>query len=145
MADRKIRVTRPGEGRRLQVAGDSYRMLAVGADTDQSYMIFEAQVPPGGGPPFHSHTREEEGFYVLDGEITFEADGATVVAGPGTAINLPKGSRHRFGNRSERPARMLIYCAPAGIEAMFEAADGRPPQELMALCAGYGITIFPPE
>lgn len=144
MTGREVRVTRPGEGVLVEVAGDSYRLLAVGADTDRSYMIMEAHVPPGGGPPLHSHSREEEGFYVLEGEITFEADGATIVAGPGTSLNLPKGSRHRFSNRSDHLARMLIYCAPAGVEAMFQAADGRPPEDLAPICERYGITIFPP-
>jgi mannose-6-phosphate isomerase-like protein (cupin superfamily) len=144
MADRKIRVTRPGEGRSVKVAGDDYRFLAVGGDTDRSYMVLEAEVPPGGGPPLHMHSREEEGFYILAGDMTFEADGETLTAGPGTFLNLPKGSRHRFENRSNRPVRMLILCAPAGIEGMFEAADGKEPPELMAICGRYGITIFPP-
>ncbi|HEX6144968.1 MAG TPA: cupin domain-containing protein [Geminicoccaceae bacterium] len=144
MATRPLLVSRPGEGPWVAVAGDRYRFLGVGAETDRSYMIMEAEVPPGGGPPLHAHSREEEGFYVLDGEMTFEADGETVIAGPGTFLNLPKGSRHRFENRSGRPARMLILCAPAGIEDMFREADGKEPPELMTIAARYGISIFPP-
>jgi quercetin dioxygenase-like cupin family protein len=144
MSVRATTALRPGEGEVLNVAGDRYRLLGTGAETDRSYMVMEADVPPGGGPPLHTHAREEEGFYVLDGEITFEADGETVVAGPGTFLNLPKGSRHRFENRADRTARMLLICAPAGIEGMFREADGKQPPELMAICARYGITIFPP-
>ena len=145
MTASKVSVRRPGDGESVTVAGDRYRLLAVGPETDTAYMIMEAEVPPGGGPPLHTHSREEEGFYVLDGEMTFEADGETVVAGPGTFLNLAKGSRHRFENRSDRPARMLILCAPAGIEGMFREAAGKPPPELGPICARYGITIFPPE
>lgn len=144
MTDRRVTVREPGQGETVGVAGDRYRFLAVGSETDRSYMIMEAEVPPGGGPPLHTHSREEEGFYVLAGEITFEADGETLTAGPGTFLNLPKGSRHRFENRTEAPARMLLLCAPSGIEDMFRDADGREPPELMAICARYGITIFPP-
>ena len=145
MTGRKLTLSRPAEGGMLEVAGDRYRLLATGADTDRSYMLMEAEVPPGGGPPLHMHSREDEGFYVLDGEMSFEADGETLRAGPGTFLNLPKGSRHRFQNRSERPARMLILCAPAGIEGMFREADGKDPPALMEIAGRYGITIFPPE
>ena len=60
-----------GAGRTLAVVGDVYRFLATGMDTNGKYALCEALVPPGGGPPPHVHSREEEGFYVLEGEITF--------------------------------------------------------------------------
>lgn len=144
MAERSVSVCRPGEGETVAVAGDRYRFLAVGGETDRTYMILEAEVPPGGGPPLHTHSREEEGFYVLEGEMTFEADGETLTAGPGTFLNLAKGSRHRFENRTSEAVRMLIFCAPAGVEGMFKEADGKASPELAAICARYGITIFPP-
>jgi len=62
-------VRKPGEGRTIAVFGDVYRFLAVGEDTNGKYALWEAVVPPGGGPPPHVHSREEEGFYVLEGEI----------------------------------------------------------------------------
>ena len=50
-----------------------YRFLATGEDTNGNYAIWEAIVPPGHGPPSHVHSREEEGFYILEGEITFRS------------------------------------------------------------------------
>ena len=50
------------EGRTVGVVGDIYRFLAVGEDTDGRYAVWEAIVPPGGGPPPHVHSREEESF-----------------------------------------------------------------------------------
>ncbi len=47
------------------------------------YALWEAIVPPGGGPPPHTHSREEEGFYVLEGEITFYVEGQPFVATAG--------------------------------------------------------------
>jgi uncharacterized RmlC-like cupin family protein len=76
-------------------------------------------VPPGGGPPTHVHSREEEGFYVLEGEITFHVSGEQLVAGAGTFANMPVGTPHSFKNESGKPARMLISVAPAGLEQMF--------------------------
>src|SRR5678816_4844138 len=59
----------PTQGRTIAVVGDVYRFLATGEDTNGQYALWEALVPPGGGPPPHVHSREEEGFYVLEGEI----------------------------------------------------------------------------
>ena len=59
------------DGRTIAVVGDVYRFLATGNETNGKYAIWEAIVPPGGGPPLHVHSREEEVFYILEGEITF--------------------------------------------------------------------------
>src|SRR5262245_13763661 len=112
-------VRKPGEGRTIAVVGDVYRFLAVGADTGGKYALWEAIVGPGGGPPPHVHSREEEGFYILEGEISFLAGDQRLVAGQGTFINMPVGTPHTFKNETDRPARMLISVAPAGLEQMF--------------------------
>src|SRR3954467_15286541 len=109
----------PGEGRAVAVVGDVYRFLATREDTGGRYALWEALVPPGGGPPPHVHSREEEGFYVLDGEITFTVNGERVGAKAGTFANMPVGTTHSFKNESDHPARMLISVAPAGLEQMF--------------------------
>src|SRR2546427_1461400 len=101
-------ICKPADGRTVAVVGDVYRFLATGEDTDGKYALFEAIVPPGGGPPPHVHSREEEGFYVLEGEITFTIDGKTVVATAGIFANMPVGTPHSFKNESSRPAKMLI-------------------------------------
>jgi uncharacterized cupin superfamily protein len=64
-----------GRGRTVAAGGDVYRFLATGEDTGGNYTLWEAIVPPGGGPPPHVHSREEEGFYVLEREITFTVNG----------------------------------------------------------------------
>jgi len=76
-------------------------------------------VPPGGGPPPHIQTREEEGFYVLDGSVTFWIEGERHEAGPGTFLHVPRGVAHCFKNESDSDATMLIWFGPAGIEDMF--------------------------
>jgi quercetin dioxygenase-like cupin family protein len=148
-------IRRPGEGRTVAVVGDVYRFLATGEDTNGKYALWEATVPPGGGPPPHVHSREEESFYVLDGEITFTVNGEKLVAGPGTFANMPVGSHHSFKNESDRPARMLISVAPAGLEQMFfevgvplaeGATTAAPPtkdeiEKLLAVAPKYGIEI----
>src|SRR5437764_2391351 len=154
----KATVRTPGEGRTVAVVGDVYRFLVTGDDTNGTYALWEAIVPPGGGPPPHVHSREEEGFYVLEGEITFTVNGERVVAKAGTFANMPVGTPHSFKNEGDRPARMLISVAPAGLEQMFfevgvPLAEGAtmalPPtkaeiEKLLAVAARYGITILLP-
>src|SRR5262245_34560990 len=93
-------VRKPAEGRTVAVVGDVYRFLATGEDTDGKYALWEAIVPPGGGPPLHVHSREEEGFYVLEGGITFQIGEERLVAGPGTFANMPVSTPHSFRNES---------------------------------------------
>src|SRR5207244_12604645 len=109
-------LTKPSEGRTIAVVGDVYRFLATGADTDGKYAIWEAIVPPGGGPPPHVHSREEEGFYILEGEITIHVGDKHLVATAGMFANMPVGTPHSFKNETNRTANMLIYVAPAGLE-----------------------------
>lgn len=72
-------INTPPQGRTIAVVGDVYRFLATGEDKDGKYAVREAIVPPGGGPPPHVHSREEEGFYILEGEITFTIHGERIV------------------------------------------------------------------
>jgi quercetin dioxygenase-like cupin family protein len=148
-----IRAT--NQGRTLAVVGDVNRFLATGEETNGKYAMWEAIVPPGGGPPPHIHSREEEGFSILEGEITFQIGDERVVATAGMFANMPVGTPHSFKNESDSPARMLITMAPAGLEEMFfefgmPLADGAttapPPsmeeiENLLAIAHKYGIEI----
>jgi quercetin dioxygenase-like cupin family protein len=148
-------IRNPGEGRTIAVVGDVYRFLATGEDTSGNYALWEAIVPSGGGPPPHVHSREEEGFYVLEGEISFTVGDQRLIARAGTFANMPVGTLHSFKNESKKPARMLISVAPAGLEQMFfevgvplppGATTAAPPtkeeiEKLLAVAPKYGIEI----
>ena len=116
-------------------------------------------MPPGGGPPPHVHSREEEGFYVLEGEITLQVGDKRLVASAGTFANMPVGTPHSFKNESGQPAKMLISVAPAGLEKMFfefgvplseGSTTALPPtkeeiEKLLAVAPRYGIEIRLPQ
>lgn len=152
-------VRKADEAKTIAVVGDVYRFLAVGEETDGKYAQWEALVPPGGGPPPHVHSREEEGFYILEGKITFQIGDKRLVAGPGMFANMPVGTPHSFKNESDQPAKMLISVAPAGLEKMFfecgvsmapGATTAAPPtkeeiEELLAIAPRYGIEIRLPH
>jgi glyoxylate utilization-related uncharacterized protein len=80
----------------------------------------EALVPPGGGPPPHIHTREEETFYLLEGQLEVLLGEETVLAGPGDFVSVRRGTVHRFRNTSAETARVILTFTPAGIEHWFE-------------------------
>ena len=103
----------------------------------------------------HVHSREEEGFYILEGEITFQIGDERVVATTGMFANMPVGTQHSFKNESNLPAKMLISVAPAGLEQMFfevgvpvaqGATTASPPtkeeiEKLLEIAPRYGIEI----
>lgn len=149
---------KPNEGRTIAVVGDVYRFLATGEETAQRYAMWEAIVPPGGGPPPHIHSREEESFYILEGEITFTVGDETIIATTGMFANMPVGSLHSFKNNSDKTARMILSVAPARLENMFfeigvpleeGTTKALPPtkdeiERLLALAPRYGIEIKVP-
>ena len=125
----RISVVRKNEGITIDTVGDRYRFLVRSAETAGRYALWEALIEPGGGPPPHIHTREEEGFLVLEGTLTFFTSQASFTAGPGEMVHLPRDGRHWFRNETSTPARALILVAPGGMEAMFletgTPVDGR--------------------
>ena len=149
----------PQQGRAVALVGDVYRFLATGEDTNGKYALIEALVGPGGGPPPHVHSREEEGFYVLEGEITFTINGERVVATAGMFANMPVGTPHSFKNETSKLAKMLISFAPAGLEKLFfefgvpvpQGARTAPPptkeeiDKLLAVAPKYGVEFRLPK
>jgi quercetin dioxygenase-like cupin family protein len=115
------KIVRPGDDTQvIDLVGDRYRVLITGKESGDQYFVFEADVPPDAGPPLHIQSREDEAFYVLDGEITFYLANDSQQVGPGGFVHVPRGVAHRFKNETEAPAKVLIWFSPAGIEEMFE-------------------------
>jgi quercetin dioxygenase-like cupin family protein len=152
-------IRKTGEGRTVAVVGEVYRFLATSEDTNGRYAVWEAIVPPGGGPPPHVHSGEEEGLYVLEGEITLTIGDKRLVASAGMFANMPVGTPHSFKNESSKTAKMLISVAPAGLEKMFfefgvplpeGSTTALPPtkeeiEKLLAFAPRYGIEIKLPH
>jgi quercetin dioxygenase-like cupin family protein len=150
-------VLKAGEGNAYWVVGDLYTILASGEETCGAYALIHVEVPPGGGPPPHVHRREDEAFYVLEGELAFQADGRDIAVTSGTWVTLAKGSLHTFRNAGTATAKMLIVVTPAGLERFFaevghKATDRAVPppatpadiELLLAVAPRYGLEIRPP-
>jgi mannose-6-phosphate isomerase-like protein (cupin superfamily) len=114
-------IHRPAKsGRAYWGPGDIYTFLITGEETGGAYFAMEALVPPGGGPPLHIHNREDETFYVVEGECSIRLGDATVSACAGDFVNIPRGTVHCFHNSGTKPMRMILTFSPAGIEKYFE-------------------------
>ena len=112
----------PREGRSVWLLGDRYTYKVTGKQTGGSYGTVEAECFPGNGAPPHIHHREDESFYVLEGEMTFVCGDRTFAAKSGSFIHVPRGMLHSFRNASGSVARMLVTYSPAGFEQFFERA-----------------------
>jgi quercetin dioxygenase-like cupin family protein len=102
------------------LVGDTYTILLTGEDTAGRYCLIDMLVPPGGGPPPHRHDFEEM-FSVIEGEIEVTFRGAKSLLRAGDTANIPANAPHEFHNISQRPARLLCLCSPAGQEEFFMA------------------------
>ena len=142
-AIRKATIVRPEDRKAIPTGagGDIYATLASGAETDAGYFLTHAIVPPGGGPPAHVHTREEEAFYLIRGELVFLVGVEEVRVGAGSFVNVPKGLKHRFRNEGAVEAELLFWFAPAGIEGLFREL-GETPERIVEIGEKYGTSYF---
>ena len=138
---------------------DHFTPLLTGAHTDGQLSIGLIQVPKGSGSPPHRHTREDEAFYVMEGELTFLYGDRMLTAGPGTFVWGPRGVAHNFTGSSEKPAKALLlvtptdfdrfaagFCTPVTDPSARPAAMSRQGIEtLLRTAPDYGIEMLPPN
>jgi mannose-6-phosphate isomerase-like protein (cupin superfamily) len=73
---------------------------------------------PFAGPPLHLHERNDECFFILEGEFTFRIGGRTVDLGSGGFVYVPTDTPLAFLGRT--PGRMLGIFAPGEFESYFD-------------------------
>ena len=110
----------PDEGKVLNVMGEILTIKIAGEDTDGAYTIIQEVSPPSGGPPLHLHHKEDEAFYVLEGEYEIHCGDNKIRATPGTFVFAPRKIPHSFRNVSAGQGKVLAIVTPAGIEKFFE-------------------------
>jgi quercetin dioxygenase-like cupin family protein len=115
----------PGEGERIWIVGDTMEFKATGERTGGQLVLLENLTAPGGGPPPHVHTREDEFFYVLDGTFEIRIGDDVHALGPGGFAYVRRGTVHNFRNTAGTPSRILVGFTPSGMEGFFRES-GRP-------------------
>ena len=113
-------VVAAGGGRPLRgPAGGAARLIADTESTDGSFAMLEVVIGPNQGPPRHFHQREDEMWYILEGEFRFFADDRMFNADPGGFVFVPRGTSHCFQNLRSTPSRLLVMFTPSGMERFF--------------------------
>ncbi|MGI4832613.1 MAG: cupin domain-containing protein [Janthinobacterium lividum] len=134
-------------GTPLTVLGDRLLLKLTSADTAGCFTLVEQFNEPGTGIPLHRHTREDESFWVLEGQVEFVIGDTTTIVEPGVVVYAPRNVAHSFRAVSATPTRMLVHVWPAGLETMFgelSQLPAGPPDlgQVAAICAHYGISFL---
>jgi quercetin dioxygenase-like cupin family protein len=139
-------ISKPGQGERIAFMGQVSFVRARGDQTGGALSLSETRTPAGSGPPPHVHEREDEMFFVLEGEFSVTIGDETTTAAPGTFVFAPRGIPHAYV--ANVPSRHLTIVSPPGFERFLadagEAAIAGP-QALAAVAARYGVTLLDPS
>jgi mannose-6-phosphate isomerase-like protein (cupin superfamily) len=135
--EKRIAHILPGEGRRsLWVLGELVTYKIPSHKTGGAYSLFEVASLPSTGPPPHIHHREDEAFYVLEGEYKFLIGREPLRVGAGSLIYVPKGTLHAHRSVGEGVGRMLVTQTPGGLYERFFEEVGKP------VVGGAGPLVF---
>ncbi len=140
------KIIKDEEGNVLNVIGDIQTHKLVGSETGNQIVEWVDNVEPGVGIPPHIHTREDEIFRVIKGQIEIMVDGETTVLNEGDVAFAPKNIPHSWKVVGTEKAKMITSAFPAGIEFMFqelaELPEGPPDfEKVAAICAKQGISF----
>ena len=148
---------RQDEGEALWFLGVLATIKAASEMTSGRVAVIEHLAPEGAGSPLHVHHREDEWFYIIEGNLIFWVGGRTIEASAGSFVYGPRDIPHTFTVTSTE-ARFLLVAEPAGFENFMRTlaepaqtrslppATGQPPDpaRMMAVAAEYGIEILGP-
>ncbi len=108
----------PGEGARLPLIDMVHKITA--DRSGGSLTVEEWGLPPGGMIPPHTHTREDECNFVLEGELTCDVGGEIVVAPAGSYVLKPRNVPHALCNTGTESVWVVEILTPGGFEVYFE-------------------------
>ena len=152
MADHRPRafLVLPGKGQAIPgPPGPASLVLARSETTGGAFALLDHTLPPKLGPPLHIHGREDEMWYILEGELRFKADDEIFRAPAGSFVFVARGTPHCLQNVGETPARYLEMFTPAGMERFFEELSQLPagtvaPEMYRAISERASMTVVGP-
>jgi quercetin dioxygenase-like cupin family protein len=116
-------LTGPSAGRSVTYgSGSSAELKIIGEQSGGEWAVVEWRVRAGDEPPMHTHTREDETVYVLDGSITAFVGDQVIDVEAGSYAALPKGIAHGLTVHGDE-AKLLVTLAPAGAEYFLVPRD----------------------
>lgn len=153
-----IKLLSPNQANAVSISGMIFHFLATSEETGGKYALMEITILPDIGPPTHRH-REQEAFYVLQGEFQFHVENQIIIGTSGTFVNIPSMLFHGWRNVSTDIGKLQCLITPGGMEGFFLEAGhsvtdfSAPPilptredlEKQLALAPKYGIEVLPPE
>lgn len=131
----------------LAVLGDQVRLLLRSSDSPHRMTAMTVEVQPGAGVPPHRHRQEEEGYFVLAGELRLTIDDQQHVLRPGDFGHVRPGTVHGYWNTTAEPVRFLAWTVGGPIDEFFVAMSERVrtlPNDapaMMELMERYGVQM----
>ena len=144
------------DGKSVWFLGTLMTLKATAEQTNGAFGLIEQTLSPGFSPPLHVHHREDEAFYLLEGEASFYCGDQRFSARPGTLVFFPRNIPHWFRIEGNGPARLLQFNFPSGLENFFveagePATDAKSPpdgppnfEKMLAAAAKYDLEILGP-
>ncbi len=126
-------LSRAEESKWLNIFAHKVRIVVPAEITGGVFSIIEQTSPPGEGIPPHIHSREDETFSILEGEMDLEFDGQKVKVKKSDTFFLPRNKPHGYVNNGQSVCRVLVVINPGGFEQFFEevqAIDSTNPANL---------------
>lgn len=111
-----------------QIPGATLVLHAMGDRTNGQLTFAEVTFPVGQRPWFHTHHREDEGFYVVEGQLTVtvideKGERNTLVTNPGELVWGPQNFAHSYHVTSDVPCRTIIVLTPGSTLPAYFAAN----------------------
>ena len=122
----KEKIVRDAEGTLLQILGNPQRHKVVGDDTDNQIFEWVDELTPGSGIPPHVHTKEDEIFRVLKGEVELMVDGKTTLLKKGDMIGRPNSQSSIGGLDLLLDGVNCKVCCPAVVQQKLRQTAGFP-------------------
>lgn len=148
MASTRLVLVGPGEGESVDLGGLGVQFKIRGRDTAGSIAIVEHPIGPRRLVPPHTHTKEDELSYILEGTVGVRIGDEIAEAVAGSYVFKPRAVPHTFWNPTDRPARLLEIIVAAGFEDYFAEiarlfGSGMRPgsPEHQAMSVPYGLTL----
>ncbi|MBD2460811.1 quercetin 2,3-dioxygenase [Oscillatoria sp. FACHB-1407] len=143
-------VLRSQEGQTLQVLSDRVCIKLKSASSANRMAVMSVEVPPGGFVPPHTHDKEEESYFMLEGTMTMQLDNQEWMLEPGDFVHVPANTIHGYSNHSDQSIRFLAWSVGGAVDEFFtemsENIQTMPDDlpKMPAILEKYGIQMIDP-
>ena len=143
----KAKIIRKDEGATLRIFGNLQRQKVVGSDTENKIFEWVDELEPGSAIAPHVHTKEDEIFRVLQGQVELMVGDKTTQLKAGDMAFAPKNLVHSWKVVGDQMAKMQVSAFPSGMEHMFYELNELPPGppdfgKVSQICETYGIRFL---